>query len=90
MFVQAAGKELVPAVDCGLLGLVHQEVFLLKAQSAAVGAGLEGLVPGEDPPLDLRLEPLILEGPDVASQLGVLPLEGVLEGGLVVAISELP
>ena len=89
MSVQAAGKELVPAVDCGLLGLVHQVEFLLEAQSAAVGAGLEGLVPGEDPPLDLGLEPLVLEGPDVPGQLGVLPLGGVL-GGLVVAISELP
>ena len=32
VFVQAAGKELVPAVDCGLLGLVHEVELLLEAE----------------------------------------------------------
>ena len=90
MFVQAAGKELVPAVDCGLLRLVHQDELLLQAQATAIAAGLEGLVSGDDPPLDLRLQPLVLEGPDVAGQPGGLPLVGVLEGVLVVSIPELP
>ena len=84
--MQASRKELVPAVDCGLLRLVHQDKLLLQAQATCVVACLEGLVPGEDPPLDLRLQPLVLEGPDVAGQPGGLPLVGVLEGGLVVSI----
>ena len=89
MFVQATGKEFISAVDVGLLGLVHQVELLLQAEATSVGAGLERLVPGEDSPLDLRLQPLVLEGPDIAGQLGGLPLGGVLEGGFVVAISEL-
>ena len=90
MFVQASGEELVPAVDRGLLWHVHQDVLLLQAQPTAVGAGLESLVSGQDPPLDLRLQPLILQGPDVPRQLGVDPLVGVLEAGLVVPVSQLP
>ena len=88
--MQAAGKELVPAVDGGLLGLVHQVELLLQAKATSVGAGLERLVAGQNPPLDLGLQAFILEGPDIAGQLGGLPLGGVFEGCLVVAISELP
>ena len=44
---------------------------------------------GQNSPLDLGLQAFILEGPDIACQLGGLPLGGVLEGGFVVAISEL-
>ena len=90
MLVEAAREELVPGVDGGLLRLVHEVELLLEAQSAGVGACLEGLVPGEDSPLDLRLESLILEGPDIAGQLGAPPLGGVLEGGFVVSIPQLP
>ena len=88
--MEAAGEELVPAVDRCLLGLVHQEVLFLEAEPAAVGAGSEGLVSGEDPPFDVGLQPLVLQGPDVAGQLGALPLGGVLEGALVVPVPDLP
>ena len=93
VFVQAAGKELVPGVDGRLLWLVHQDVFLLQAQAAGVVASLEGGAVGQDPPLDSDVvvqDPLVLEGPDVAGQLGVLPLLCVLEVGLMVSVPGLP
>ena len=45
MLVEAAREELVPGVDGGLLRLVAEVELLLEAQSAGVGACLEGLVP---------------------------------------------
>ena len=91
--MQAAREELVPGVDGRLLWLVHQDVFLLQAQAAGVVASLEGGAVGQDPPLDSDVvvqDPLVLEGPDVAGQLGVLPLLCVLEVSLVVSVPGLP
>ena len=48
---------------------------------------------GQDPPLDGDVvvgDPLVLEGPDVSGQLGVLPLLRVLEVGLMVSVPGLP
>ena len=93
MLVQAPGEKLVPGVDGRLLWLVHQDVFLLQAQAAGVVACLEGGAVGQDPPLDSDVvvqDPLVLEGPDVAGQLGVLPLLCVLEVGLMVSVPGLP
>ena len=47
---------------------------------------------GQDPPLDSDVvvqDPLVLEGPNIAGQLGVLPLLRVLEVGFVVSVSRL-
>ena len=88
--MEAAREELVPRVDGGLLRLVHQVELLFEAQATTSGAGLVRLGAGKDPPLDIRLKALILEGPDVAGQPGLLPLAGVGEGGLVVAVPQLP
>ena len=77
MLVQAPGEKLVPGVDGCLLGLVHQNIFFLQAQAAGVVACLEGGAVGEDPPLDVDVvveDALVLKGPDIASQLGVLSL----------------
>ena len=41
--MQAARVELVPAVEGGLLGVVHQDELLAKAEPAGVGARSEGL-----------------------------------------------
>ena len=93
MLVQAPGEKLVPGVDGCLLRLVHQNVFFLQAQAAGVVACLEGGAVGEDPPLDVDVvveDALVLEGPDVAGQLGVLPLLSVLEVSLVVSVPGLP
>ena len=93
MLVQAPGEKLVPGVDGCLLGLVHQNIFFLQAQAAGVVACLEGGAVGEDPPLDVDVvveDALVLEGPDVAGQLGVLPLLSVLEVSLVVSVPGLP
>ena len=90
MHVEAAGEKLVPVVDGGLLRLVHQDELLPQAEPAGLGACLEGGAAVEDSPLDLRFEPLVLEGPDVAGQPGVHPLVGVLEQGFMVAIAHLP
>ena len=91
--MQAPGEKFVPGVDGCLLRLVHQDVFFLQAQAAGVVACLEGGAVGEDPPLDVDVimeDALFLEGPDVASQLGVFPLLGVLEVGLVVPVPPVP
>ena len=45
---------------------------------------------GQNPPLDSDVvvqDPLVLEGPNIAGQLGVLPLLRVLEVGFVVSVS---
>ena len=72
-----AGQLGVFRVDGCLLRLVHQNVFLLQAQAAGVVACLEGGAVGQDPPLDsdvVKQDPHVLEGPDIAGQLGVLSL----------------
>ena len=77
MLVEAPGEKLVPGVDGCLLRLVHQDVFFLQAQPAGVVACLEGGAVGQDPPLDsdvVKQDPHVLEGPDIAGQLGVLLL----------------
>ena len=76
MFVQAPGEKLVPGVDGCFLRLVHQDVFFMQAQAAGVVACLEGGAVGQDPPLDSDVvvqDPLVLVGPNIAGQLGVLP-----------------
>ena len=40
--MQAARVELVPAVEGGQLGVVHQDELLAKAEPAGVGARSEG------------------------------------------------
>ena len=92
--MQAARVELVPAVEGGQLGVVHQDELLAKAEPAGVGARSEGLATGQNPPLDghpLRegvgvVQLLLLERPYVAAQLGVPPLLLVLEGCSVVPV----
>ena len=77
VLMQAARKELVPGIDGRLLRLVHQDVFFLWTQAAGVVACLEGGAVGQDPPLDsdvVKQDPHVLEGPDIAGQLGVLSL----------------
>ena len=91
--MQASRKELVPGIDGRLLGLVHQDKFFRQAQAAGVVARPERGAVGQDPPLDGDVvveDPLVFEGPDVAGQLGVLPLLRVLEVGFVVSVSRLP
>ena len=82
--MEAAREKLVPVVYAGLLRLVHQDELLPQAEPTALCACPVGGAAVEDPPLDLRFEPLVLEGPDVAGQPRVYPLVGVLEGGFVV------
>ena len=88
--MKAARVELVPAVEAGELWVVHQDVFLSEAEPAGVCAGSEGLAAGQDPPLDLVVQPLLLELPDVSAELGVPSLFLVLEGGSVVSVPLLP
>ena len=88
--MEAAGEELVPAVDCCLLRLVHQDELLRQTQAAGVVARLEGGGARQDPPLDVGLDPLILEGPNVPGEFGLDPLLRVLEVRLMVGISGLP
>ena len=93
MLVQAAREEFIPGIDGRLLWLVHHDVFFPEAQTAGVVARLEGGAVGQDPPLDgdvVVKDPLVFEGPDVAGQLGVLPLLRVLEVGLMVSVPGLP
>ena len=88
--MEAAGEEFVPAVDSRLLQLVHQDEFFHQTQAAGVVARLEGGGARQDPPLDVGLDPLVLEGPDVAGDFGVNPFFRVLEVRFVVGISGLP
>ena len=88
--MEAAGEELVPAVDCCLLRLVHQDELLRQTQAAGVVARLEGGGARQDPPLNVGLDPLILEGPNVPGEFGLDPLLRVLEVRLMVGISGLP
>ena len=88
--MEAAGEELVPAVDRCLLWLVHQDEFLRQTQAAGVVARLEGGGARQDPPLDVGLDSLVLEGPNVSGEFGLDPLLRVLEVRLVVGISGLP
>ena len=88
--MQASRKELVPGVYCGLVWLVHQDELFSQTQSAGVVACPEGRCSGKNPPLDgdvVMQDALILQGPDVAGQLGVVALVGVLEIGFMVPIS---
>ena len=66
--MEAAGEEFVPAVDRRLLRLVHQDEFFHQTQAAGVVARLEGGGARQDPPLDVGLDHLVLEGPDVAKK----------------------
>ena len=98
MFVQAARVELVPAVEGGQLGVVHQDELLAETEAAGVGARSEGLATGQNPPLDGHplgegvgvVQLLLLERPYVAAELGAPPLVLVPEGGGVVPVSLLP
>ena len=53
--MEAAGEELVPAVDRCLLRLVHQDEFLRQIQAAGVGTRLEGGAARQDSIIELRL-----------------------------------
>ena len=72
--MEAAGEELVPAVDRRFLRLVHQDKFLHQTQAAGVVARLEGGGARQDPPLDVGLVSLVLEGPNVSGEFGLDPL----------------
>ena len=74
MLVEAAGEEFVPAVDHRLLRLVHQDEFSHQTQAAGAVARLEGGGARQDPPLDVGLDPLVLEGPNVSGEFGLDPL----------------
>ena len=54
-------------------------VFFGYTQPADLSAGLEGGGLGQELPLDLVLQPLVLQLVDVAGQTGPLTLAGVLE-----------
>ena len=68
---------------------MHNVEFFTDAQPAGLGTGLVGGGPREELPLDARLQPLVLQGPDMAGKPGVLPFARVFEVGLVVAESRL-
>ena len=53
--MEAAGEELVPAVDRCLLRLVHQDEFLRQIQAAGVSTRLEGGAARQDSIIELRL-----------------------------------
>ena len=84
--MEAAREEFVPAVDSRLLRLVHQDKFLHQTQAAGVVARLQGGGARQDPPLNVGLDPLVLEGPDVSGEFGLDPLLRVLEVRLYVYI----
>ena len=90
MLVEAAREELVPRVEAGQLGVVHEDVLFPEAEAAGFCACFEGLAAGQDPPLDGVVEALLLELPDVPAELGVLPLLLVGEGEGVVPVPLLP
>ena len=83
--MEAAREELVPRVEAGQLGVVHEDVLFPKAEAAGVCARFEGLAAGQDPPLDGVVEALLLELPDVPAELGVFSLGRILEVRLVFA-----
>ena len=64
-------------------------VFFGYTQPADLSAGLEGGGLGQELPLDLVLQPLVLQLVDVAGQTGPLTLAGVLEVVSVVVEPEL-
>ena len=57
--MEAAGEELVPAVDRCLLRLVHQDEFFHQTQAAGVVARLERIGARQDTPLYVGLDPLV-------------------------------
>ena len=69
---------------------MHDHHFLCQTKPAHLGGGGEGLCPGEDLPLDGVVHPLVLQLPHVAGQGGLVPLGGVFEVRLVVAVPRLP
>ena len=88
--MEAAGEELVLAADGRLLRRVHEDELFREAQAAGVVACHEGRGARQDQPLDVGLDPLVLEGPYVAGEFGFNPLLRVLEVRFVVGISGLP
>ena len=90
MLVEAAREELVPRVEAGQLGVVHEDVLFPEAEAAGFCARFEGLAAGQDPPLDVVVEALLLELPDVPAELGVFSLLLVGEGEGVVPVPLLP
>ena len=59
--------------------------LLHYTQSAGLRARSVGAGPPQELPLDLGLQSLVLEAPDIPRQPGVLPLPRMLEVSLVVA-----
>ena len=89
--MEAARVELVPRVEAGQLGVVHEDELLTEAEATGVCARFEGLAAGQDPPLDgVVVEALLLELPDVPAQLCVPHLLLVRERGGVVPEPLLP
>ena len=69
---------------------MHDHHFFGQAKTAHLGGGGEALGPAEYLPLDGVVHPLVLQTPHVAGQGGLVPLGGVFEVRLVVAVPRLP
>ena len=69
---------------------MHDEKLLGQAEPASLGACLVGVRPGQELPLDVVVEALVLQAPNVACQPGSDPFAGVPEVVSVVVVPELP
>ena len=88
--VETRAEELRPFVQGGQVALgVQDVVFFGDTEATCFGAWLVDTGPPQKLPLNHGLQPLVLEGPHVPGQPGVLPLGRMLEVRLVVAQSGL-
>ena len=69
---------------------MHDEKLLGQAEPASLGACLVGVRPGQELPLDVVVEALVLQAPNVACQPGSDPFVGMPEVVSVVVVPELP
>ena len=65
---------------------MHDVKLLSQAESACLGACLVGVRPGQELPLDVEVEALVFQAPDVACQPGSDPFVGVSEVVSVVVV----
>ena len=73
-FVSAVGEDLKPLVEGGLL-LTEQDVPTFKeAEAALLGRGVVAAGGGQDGPVQLVGDPLVLQLPDVGAEGGPLLL----------------
>ena len=65
---------------------MHDVKLLSQAEPASLGACLVGVRPGQELPLDVEVEALVFQAPDVACQPGSDPFVGVSEVVSVVVV----